>query len=174
MFAPKRVISVTVVSIRSVSFTRSSAASRITVSPVAKQAATARMGTSSSMRGIMSPPISTPCRSVEVTRISATGSPPSILSSTSFSPSPAPISSSTSIIPVLLGLRPTPRTRMRAFGWHRPATIQNAAELMSPGTVMSTALSFDEWITRSRPFSSMLPPIAVTIRSVWSRESAGW
>ena len=78
------------------------------------------------------------------------------------------------MIPVRDGFNPTPFTRIRAWGWHSPATNQKAAALMSPGTAMSTAVSSAGWTTNVRPSDTTTPPIADTMRSVWSRDSAGW
>ena len=116
MLAPKRDSSVTVVLMRSDSLTRNSAASLMVVVPLAKHAATAMTGNSSRILGIVSPPISMPVSSPEVTRRSATGSPPSIRWSTKLRLGPAPIACKASIIPVRLGFSPIPRMRTWALG----------------------------------------------------------
>ena len=109
----------------------------MTVSPFARAAASASTGSSSMTCGMMSPAISTPRRSDDSTMMSAAGSDSS---STTFSMrSEAPIDRRTSMTPVREGLMPTLLRRMLAFGWAAPATIQNAAELMSPGTLTFVA-----------------------------------
>ncbi len=99
---------------RSTSLVRSSAASRISVSPSAWLASTAMTGNSSMQRTVKDPAIVTPCNCAPCTSISATGSTPPA-GSTSLDDHPsAPIISSTSRIPVL------PRVDADAGAAHRP------------------------------------------------------
>ena len=83
----------------------------------------------------MLPPISVPWSSELLIIISHTGSPPAVRSLRSVIS--APISSITSIIPVLVGLIPTLRMVISESGIIAPRTMKNAAEEMSPGTVIS-------------------------------------
>ena len=117
---------------RSVSLTRSSAASAMMLVPSAARAATARIGISSTSLGISSPPMLNDFSSVGFTNRSPTGSPATSRWFCTFSG--ACIISSTSRIPVRVGLSPTFSMVSSAPGTSRPATNQNAAELMSPGT----------------------------------------
>ena len=122
---------------RSVSFTRSSSASLTVVVPSAMAAATARTGTSSISRGRISPLISMPRSWLDVTTMSATGSPATSLT---FSRAMfAPIEPRASSTPERVGLIPTSVMQSSASGCTAAATIQNAAELMSPGTWTSAA-----------------------------------
>ena len=124
--AAHRVSSDTVVAMRSDSLTRSSAASRITVSPSAKQAATASTGNSSIMIGMMSAaqiyPIEAARRSHHV------GHGLTTLDALVFEAQR--VASSHHLQGVnnagRLGFSPTPVMVTRALGWIRPATIQNA------------------------------------------------
>ena len=77
-------------------------------------------------------------------------------------------------MPARLGLRPTPVMVTLALGWIRPATIQNAAEEISPGTATSTALRVVGISVRARPSELTWAPMAAIMRSVWSRDRAGW
>ena len=162
---------------RSVSLTRSSAASRITLVPSAQRAATERIGISSTSLGIRSPPISKAFSGLWRTRRSATGSPAT--SRWLSSSSGAPICSNTSRIPVRVGLMPTFSIVSSAPGTTSAAINQNAAELMSPGTTTCCPCSCAPgctitvgpsaacgWLIRSAPK-------ARSMRSLWSRESAG-
>ena len=123
--------------ILSVSFTLSSRASLMTVSPSEKQAATARTGSSSIALGITSPLISTPFRSLDFTSISATGShPESEKFTTSISP---PMSRRMSITPERRGFTPTFFKRSSESGFMSAATMKNAADDISEGTRSSLA-----------------------------------
>ena len=75
--------------------------------------------------------------------------------------------------PARVGLIPTPRMIISASGWMSPATIQNAALDISPGTNTSTAVSSDGETLTESPSLVTDAPIADNIRSVWSRDSAG-
>ncbi len=120
--------------ILSVSFTRSSLASRTTVLPFALAATTARMGISSIRRGIIPPATVTPRSSVPSTTTSATGSPQT---SRSFSSSTvAPIARSTSKKPVRVGFTPTFSTLSMLPGEQAATAMGNAAEDRSPGMAM--------------------------------------
>ena len=141
------------------------------VVPSAKHAASARTGSSSITLGITSPAILTPRRLPDSTTRSASGSPASSL--TFSTRTPAPISSSTLSTPVREGLKPTPFTRTRALGWQTPATSQKAAPLMSAGTLTSIAVNSEARTPTLRPSAQVVAPIAVIMRSVWSREAAG-
>ena len=111
-----------IVSIRSVSFTFSSAASLMIVVPSACDAMTAIIGISSIRVGIRSPWIVVPCRLLVRTRMSAIGSPPSVRSFKSvMSP---PISSQTFKSPARVGLMPTFCTKISESGTSSPAAIK--------------------------------------------------
>ena len=160
---------------RSVSLTRSSPAPVMIVSPSANSAATASTGISSISRGIISAPKETPCRGAASTRRSATHSPP--LSRSFCTEICAPISLSTSSIPVRVGLIPTLFRRRRLPAMIVPATRKYAAELMSPGTVISLGAwklssSTGKTVTLV-PLRSRWTPKPVSICSVWSREMYG-
>ena len=157
--------------IRSVSLVRSSAASRMTVVPCAKHAATARTGNSSIALGTRLPAISVAWRSLDSTRMSATSSPPSKRRSSNVRR--APIDRRISSTPVRVGFTLTPWTTICACGWAAPATSQKAAELMSPGTRTSTAVRADGRTAMRSPSRSTSAPIACSIRSVWSLVAAG-
>ena len=123
---------------RSDSLVRSSPASRSSDGPSAPAMTMARSG-SSSMRSATRAPSTRMPRMVAPPRTtrSPTGSGPvGSLSATVMS---APISRSTSMMAVRLGLRPTARTRSSASGWSAAAASQKAADEMSPGTSMSRA-----------------------------------
>ena len=91
----------------------------------------------------------------------------------------APMASSTSRMPVRLGLRPTFSRSKSAPGTSRPATNQKAAELISPGTTTRWPWSRAPGVisTRGPPLASgsltRSAPKARSIRSLWSRERAG-
>ena len=89
----------------------------------------------------------------------------------------APICSSTSNTPVRVGLSPTFSMVRSAPGTSAPATSQNAAELMSPGTTTCWPVREAPGLTLTwRPISpptSKSAPKALSIRSLWSREWAG-
>ena len=165
----RRLSSVVTAARRSVSLTRSSAAPEITVSPSAKRAATARIGISSMRRGMISPPNDAPRRDADRTRMSASAS--RSLQIMIF----APMSDNTSRIPVRVGLTPTSCRRMSLPSIRDAATSQYAAELMSPGTQISSGANSSSAgsIVTFVPSRSILAPKALSIRSVWSRESAG-
>ena len=156
---------------RSDSLTRSSSASRITVVPLATEAARASTGSSSITRGITSPAISTPVRSLDSATRSADGSPASsrMFSIRMF----APISRRTSRTPRRVGLMPTPLIVIEALGCAQPATSQRAAALRSHGTLTFTDSSCDLRIVTFSASTARSAPMAVIIRSVWSRDAAG-
>ena len=77
-------------------------------------------------------------------------------------------------MPARVGFTPTPRTWTSASGCATAATSQNAAELMSPGTSTSTAFNACGLIETVRPSVTTSAPIAESMRSVWSRDAAGW
>ena len=103
--------------------------------------------------------------------MSATGS--SFSSRTFSTEMLAPILFSTSSTPERVGLMPTPESLISALGCIAPATSQNAAPLMSPGTEMSTGCSSERATVTLSPFTSIFAPIADIMRSVWSRDIAG-
>ena len=145
------------------------------LTPSAQQAATASTGISSTSLGIKSPPISKGLSGPWVTRRSPTGSP-----ATSRLPRismRAPICSSTSRIPVRLGLRPTFSTVRSAPGVIAPATSQKAAELISPGTTTDWPFSWAPGRTTTSvppgPPTLRSAPKARSMRSLWSRDWAG-
>ena len=84
----------------------------------------------------------------------------------------APIDSSASSTPARVGLIPTSVIHNSASGCTAAATIQNAAELMSPGICTSAAVSGLGNIEIDRPSTSICAPMAVSIRSVWSLDWA--
>ena len=120
---------------RSVSLTRSSPASRMMVVPLARAAATAMIGSSSMILGMMEPPISMPLRALPRTVTWPVGSPPSV--SRTVSVMLAPMRTRMSMMPERVGFNPTFWTVRRAPGCTEAATSQNAALEMSPGTVKS-------------------------------------
>ena len=130
--APMAVRLRTITSIRLDSLTFSSAASLITVSPSAKQAMAAIIGSSSMSVGMMAPPMTVPCKAEERTRMSAVGSPSPVDALTMVKS--APMSLQTRKIPSLVGLIPTCRIRISELGIIRPAQRKKAAEEISPGT----------------------------------------
>ena len=153
------------------SLTLSSCASRITVSPSANAAATAITGSSSIRRGMIAPPISTPCSLLYLTVRSHIGS----ASSRKFdSVMSAPMSRRTSRTPVRVGLTPTFLIVSSLPGMIAPATRKNAADEISPGTAISTAWrSSGGSSVMVLPLVSISTPSARNMRSVWSREGAG-
>ena len=104
--------------------------------------------------------------------MSATGSPPSVrLFSKEILP---PIVLSMSMMADLEGLTPTLFSRILAFGCATAATIQNEAELISPGIFIFIGTSSGLGITSiALPVSLNLAPIADNILSVWSLDLAG-
>ena len=170
---PSFVSSFAVVSMRLVSLTRNSAASRIVVAPSAWVAASASNGSSSISLGIVAPPISVPSRADDLTKMSATGSPP--ISRWFASVMSAPISCRTSRIPVRVGLTPMSWRTISEWGIRQAATMKKAAEEMSPGTRAFTAARSWPGVNEITPFPSlvMAAPRALSMRSVWSRAGPG-
>ena len=130
-----RVSAAHTVAIRSLSLRRSSSASRIVVSPSAKQAARATSGSSSIASGISAPPTSVPRSSAgrdpqRPARLAASARRPSISTA-------APIRSRISSSPVRVGLSPTPVSDTSLPGTSEAATRKKAAEEMSAGTAIS-------------------------------------
>ena len=110
------------VRIRSVSFTLSSAASRIMVIPSAKAAITAITGISSIKVGMSSPSTTVPWSELPFTRRSQTGSPDAVLG---FSRSMAPpIALAAFKMPSLVGLTPTLRIKISEPGVSNAAAIK--------------------------------------------------
>src|SRR5262245_31935081 len=157
---------------RSLSFTRSSPAPLIRVSPSASAAAIARRGSSSIAAGTSSTAMLVPCRRDARTTRSPRGSPassrrPSMRTS-------APMRRRMWSAPVRVGLSPTPRSRTSEPGTRSAATTRNAADDGSPGTGISAPRS------RWPPRSATLPSVRSTCtpryprrRSVWSRLGSG-
>ncbi len=117
--------------IRSLSLTRSSSAPHSTVRPVAQAAATNKTGNSSIASGTRSSGISIPTKAEDLTRRSATGSPPTSRSlSTSMS---APMSVKIVITPDRVGFIPTCSSVRSEPGAIEAATRKNAADEMSAG-----------------------------------------
>ena len=160
--------------IRSLSFTRNSSASLITVVPDANIAATAKIGTSSINLGIIAPSNVMPRNWLDRTRRSATGSP---VTSRSFKISiSAPIICNASRTPVRVGFMPTFSIVKSEPGTIAPATNQNAAELISPGTITVCPINFapPTTVALMRSGSTFtVAPNARSIRSLWSRDRAG-
>ena len=126
---------------RSDSFTRSSAASRISVVPRAVAASTTSAGTSSMSRGMSGPAIVVAARGAWPTVSAAIGSPAASPGPCGVVASEARMAASTSSRPVRVGFTPTRRTVTRASGTMRPATRRKAADEMSPGTWTAAARS---------------------------------
>ena len=105
--------------------------------------------------------------------MSATGSQPHVRSSSTAMR--APMARKASMMPLRLGLTPTPVRRSSASGWAAAATIQKAAALMSPGTRRLRGVSSPvSGETRWPPSpATITAPMARSMRSVWSREGAG-
>jgi len=78
----------------------------------------------------------------------------------------APISVSTSSIPVLVGFKPILGMNNSAFLWQDANIIQKAAELISPGITTLCALSFEFSIDIYLSVISISAPIAFIILSV--------
>src|SRR5699024_6818666 len=75
----------------------------------------------------------------------------------------------TSIIPVLVSFNPTFFKVILLFGTMAPATIKNAAEEISPGTVTFTGVNVSTGsIVTDKPSVLMFAPNALNIFSVWS------
>ena len=86
----------------------------------------------------------------------------------------APISRSTSMMPMRDGLRPTPSRRISASGCRAPATSQAAADEMSPGTVRErAAYPAGPSMVVTRPSRRTGAPSQASMRSVWSRVGPG-
>src|SRR5438034_85252 len=136
MRTPRALSEVVTVSIRSVSFTRSSAAPRTTVSPRASAAARATSGSSSIRRGTSPASICVAVSGAERTSRSATGSPLSVrrLKTAMF----APMRSSTSRNPARSGLTLTPWTNSSDPLSSVAARMNGAADEMSPAIRTST------------------------------------
>ena len=74
------------------------------------------------------------------------------------------------MMPVRVGLMPTPVSRSSASGWITAATIQNAAAETSFGTRIESGVSAAPGVSRTAgPSRSTRAPIAASMRSVWSR-----
>ena len=121
----------TAAAMRSLSFTRSSAAPAMTVSPVAAAPSTATRGSSSSARRASVPVTMVPWRSAPVTVTSPTGSPWHV--PVGNRATRAPITSRMSRKPVRPGLSVTPRTVTSAPGLRAAAASRKAAAERSPG-----------------------------------------
>ena len=126
---------------RSDSLTRSSAASRMAVRPLASAPRTATSGNSSIKFGISSPRTSVPFSAAPrtVTLPYTSGSAASDVRSTSTS---APMRRSTSSSAVRRRLRPMPSARNSHPGIAAAAASQYAAEEKSPGTIYGRAKNF--------------------------------
>src|SRR6266545_1635386 len=120
------------VSIRSVSFSRSSRAPRTRLSPRAPAAARAKRGSSSMRRGTSSGSMSVAVSSDDSTSMSPTGSRPRRRRLKTAMRAPMRVSTSRS--PVRVGLMPTPWTVSCEPGSSVAATISGAAAEKSPGT----------------------------------------
>ena len=152
--------------IRSVSFTFSSSASRMTVCPLAWVAKSAMMGNSSIKRGIISPLISMPTNSDVSTVIVADLA----ILSTSATLNFPPIAWMTSKMPVRVSLIPTFFKIILEFGTISPATNQKAALEISPGiTTFWPINSCPPWIRISLSLIKIWPPNCSIISSVWLR-----
>ena len=157
--------------IRLDSLTFNSAASRMMVSPSAKQAMAAIIGSSSIRVGMMSPWMSVPCRLLVRTRMSATGSP--VMRTFKRVRSP-PMARQTWIIPSRVGLMPTFFMRSSELGIISPAARKKAAEEISPGTAISFANSSSAGRIMAVVFSVQTSaPNSFSISSVWLREREG-
>ena len=151
---------------RSVSFTRSSSASAITVWPFACVASKAIIGNSSIKRGINSPSIRIPFKDEVLTvRLAETA-----FSSRSSMVRSPPIPWMTSRIPVRVWLMPTCSILITLFGRMSPATNQKAALEISPGTMTVWPWnSCPPWMRMVFPSTWISPPNWRIISSVWSR-----
>ena len=156
---------------RSVSFTRSSCAPVIKVSPNAWVAAKTNIGISSTAVGISSDVIVVPCKACVRTIKSAVGSPSEITLSSSIT---APMRRNKRRMPSRVGLTPTPVKRSSLFGTNNAATIQNAADEISPGTLIVVPVNAVFGVTiMSWPSRVTATPNFCNIRSVWSRVASG-
>ncbi len=117
--------------------------------------------------GINWPLISVPLRLLLFTTRSAAGSPQS--SRTLSITMSAPIFLRISMIPVRVGLIPTPLILICEFCKTRQAMIKKAAEEISPGTVICLAFNSEiPSIKTVLPLTSTGAPRYFNIRSVWS------
>ena len=176
--APRPRSPVTIPSMRSDSFTRSSSAPRTTVSPSAKQPSSATSGSSSMASGTSSGSTTVPTSGPAVTSRSDTGSVSTISSPGSSSRSPTtipPMRWTMRTKPVRVQLTSTSRMTSREPETSTPAAMRNAAELGSPGTTISSGgVSSSQLTTVTwRPLRFTVTPNAVSMRSVWSRLSDG-
>ena len=152
---PSALIASTTDAIRSDSLWRSSSAPLTTVSPSANAPARATSGSSSIASGT-SPAATLVARSVEWRASTAPwGSPPDgIPSSTSIA---APIRFRIPSSPTRVGFRPTPSSRTRLPGMTSAATMRNAADEKSPGTLKPTGSSRSAGRTAIRRGGSVAP-----------------
>ena len=162
--APTDRSAVATVSMRSDSFARSSAAPRTRLVPRAIDAASAKSGSSSIMRGTSAGAISVATSSACVTSRSATGSPD--CDRRLKIEMRAPIRSSASSRPVRVGFTPTPWRMSSEPGRSVAATMNGAAAEKSPGTSTSPRSSRSARSTEMRLPSRQLRPAARSIRSV--------
>ena len=170
--APQASKPVSIAAIRSDSFTLSSSAPRTIVCPCAKHAATNNTGNSSIAKGTIDVGTSMPRSWLDLTRRSATGSPPTtrgLITSIS-----APISLRMSTTPIRVRFMPTCSRIRSEPGTIDAATRKNAAEEISAGTSISQPCSvWPPFKLRLAPSISTLTPKPPNIRSVWSLVGAG-
>ena len=166
MSAPKIVNSFATASIRLVSLTFNSSASRMIVVPVAWVANKAIIGNSSIKRGIIAPPIS-----VAVNWLVFTSKSPEWLASSSFKiVTEPPMFLITSKIPVRVWFKPTFFRSISLSGTTKPATKKKAAEEISPGTTTFWPVNCCGPVNIIfLPSTSSVPPNCRIISSVWSR-----
>ena len=130
------------------------------------------MGNSSMASGTSSGGTSMPVSTPPSTSMSATGSAPSLR--LFFRRMLAPMRPRMSSTPVRVGLTPTPVRVRRLPAVMAAATMKNAAEEMSPGTVRETGFRRAGAVSAMRPSSTDTGhPMAWSMRSVWSRVGAG-
>ena len=160
---------------RSDSLTRSSSASRTTVSPSAKAPSSATSVSSSIASGTSSGPTSVPSSGAEATSSSPTGSLSASVPGSSRSPRiTAPMRSAIRRKPVRVQLSPTSSSTTREPGTSVAAATTKAAEEGSPGTTISSSSSSSTWETVSAaPSRSNGTRARRSRRSVWSRLGAG-
>ena len=164
--------------IRSLSFTRSSAASRISMPSSVYGPSAASIGSSSITKGMCLPEITPPFSAAPFTAKSPMTSPCEL-----FSPSmwmEAPLSANTSRIAVRVGFRPTLWINKFESGNKEAAARKNTAEDKSPGTSSDFATSFPRPFPFPKPCTrivwpslSILAPNSSSAISVWSRVRAG-
>ena len=155
---------------RSLSFTRSSAASRNSVTPSANAAATASTGISSITHGISAPSTVVPCSGARVTRSSPTGSPSrspvvddldrrahahAARRRTRCAPGCSATSSTTSSEPGVMVAADHPERGRRRIAGHRRTRTAPARPAVTRTARSSTRV--------------IGAPSAASIRSVWSR-----